>query len=81
MFSNFWMRVFRYAKNTHDQRGPMSVVMAVILSMLLLALTGCVASSPPPDARQETGKKVTTVKPAKHDERKDMNEESQNAIR
>jgi len=59
----------------------MSIVAAVVFSMLLLAVTGCVASSPPPDARQETGKKGTTVKPAKHDERKDMNEESQNAIR
>ena len=59
----------------------MSVVMAVILSMLLLALTGCVASSPPSTAKQETGKKDSTVKPAKHDEGKSMNEESQNAIR
>jgi len=59
----------------------MSVVTAVVLSMLLLSLTGCATSSDPPAAKQETGKKVTTVKPAKHDERKDMNEESQNAIR
>ena len=59
----------------------MSVVTAVILSMLLLTLTGCATSSSPSTAKQETGKKVTTVKPAKHDERKAMNEESQNAIR
>ena len=59
----------------------MSIVTAVVLSMLLLTVTGCAAPSSPPDARQETGKKDTTVKPAKHDEKKDMNEESQNAIR
>jgi len=59
----------------------MSIVTAVILSMLLLALTGCATSSDPSAAKQEKGKKYSTVKPAKHDERKDMNEESQNAIR
>ena len=59
----------------------MSIVTALALSMLLLALTGCVASSPPPAAKQETGKKDSTVKPAKHDEGKAMNEESQNAVR
>ena len=59
----------------------MSIVTALALSMFLLTVTGCATSSPPPDARQETGKKASTVKPAKHDERKDMNEESQNAIR
>ena len=59
----------------------MSIVTAVVLSTLLLAVTGCAASSPSPTAKQETDKKDTTVKPAKHDERKDMNEESQNAIR
>ena len=59
----------------------MSIVTAVVLSMFLLTVTGCATPSAPPDARQETGKKDTTVKPAKHDEKKDMNEESQNAIR
>ena len=59
----------------------MSIVTAVVLSMLFLTVTGCVTASPPPAAKQETGKKDTTVKPAKHDEKKDMNEESQNAIR
>jgi hypothetical protein len=59
----------------------MSIVTAVVLSMFLLTVTGCAAPSAPPDARQEMGKKDTTVKPAKHDEKKDMNEESQNAIR
>jgi hypothetical protein len=54
---------------------------AVVLSTVLLALTGCVASSPLPAAKQETGKKDSTVKPAKHDEGKAMNEESQNAVR
>ncbi|MBK5283269.1 MAG: hypothetical protein JJE16_14440 [Nitrospiraceae bacterium] len=59
----------------------MSIVAAVVLSMLLLAMTGCVASSPPPAAKQETGNKDSTQKPAKHDERKSMNEESQDAVR
>jgi hypothetical protein len=59
----------------------MSIVMAVFLSMLLVAVTGCAASSPPSAAKQETGKKGSPVKPAKHDEKKAMNEESLNAIR
>jgi len=59
----------------------MPIVTAGVLSMLLLALTCCVASSPPSAAKQETGKKDSTVKPAKHDEKKSMNEESQDAVR
>ena len=59
----------------------MSIVAAVVLSMFLLTVTGCVTSSPPPAAKQETGKKDSTVKPAKHDEGKSMNEESENAVR
>ena len=59
----------------------MSIVMAVFLSMLLVAVTGCAASSPSSAAKQETGKKGSPVKPAKHDEKKAMNEESENAIR
>ena len=59
----------------------MSIVMAVFLSMLLVAVTGCAASSPSSAEKQETGKKGSPVKPAKHDEKKAMNEESLNAIR
>jgi Flp pilus assembly protein TadD len=81
VFSNFGMRLFRYAKHRQDQGGPTSIVTAVVLSMLLLTVTGCVPSSHPPAAKQETGKKASTVKPAKHDERKSMNEESQDAVR
>jgi len=40
LLSNFGMRLFRYAKNTQDQGGPMSIGTAVVLSMLLLAVTG-----------------------------------------
>ena len=69
------------AKNTHDEGGPMSIMTAVVLSTVLLALTGCATSSPPPAAKQETGKKDSIEKPAKHDEGKSMNEESQNAVR
>jgi hypothetical protein len=59
----------------------MSIVTAVVLSTILLAVTGCTTSSAPSAAKQETGKKDSTVKPAKHDEGKAMNEESQNAVR
>jgi Flp pilus assembly protein TadD len=58
----------------------MSIVAAVVLSMLLLALTGCATSSNPPAAKQETGKKDSTKKAIKHDEGKAMNEESQDAV-
>jgi len=81
LFSNFGMRSFRYATNTHDQGGPMSIVTAAVLSMLLLALTGCATSSDPSAAKQETGKKDSTKKVIKHDEGKAMNEQSQDAIR
>ena len=59
----------------------MSIVTAVVLSMFLLTVTGCAASSAPSAAKQETGKKDSTKKPIKHDEGKAMNEESQKAIR
>jgi len=59
----------------------MSIVATVVFSMFLLTGTGCVTSSDPPAAKQETGKKDSTKKVIKHDEGKAMNEESQNAIR
>jgi Flp pilus assembly protein TadD len=59
----------------------MSIVTAVVFSILLLTVTGCVTASDPPAAKQETGKKDSTKKAIKHDEGKAMNEESQNAIR
>ena len=59
----------------------MSIVTAVVLSMFLLTVTGCATSSPPPAAKQETGKKDSTKKVIKHDEGEAMTEESQNAIR
>ena len=59
----------------------MSILTAVVLSMLLLTVTGCVTANDPSAAKQATGKKDTTVKPAKHDEGKAMNEESQEAVR
>jgi Flp pilus assembly protein TadD len=58
----------------------MSIVTAIFLSMVLLIVTGCASSSDPPAAKQGTGKKESTMKPAKHDEEKSMNEESQRAI-
>ncbi len=81
LFSNFGMRSFRNAKNVQDQGGPMPIMTAVALSMLLLAVTGCVASSPPSAAKQEASKKDSTKKVIKHDEGKAMNEESQNVVR
>ena len=59
----------------------MPIVTAVVFSMFLLTVTGCVIGSPPSAAKQEAGKKSSAVKPAKHDEKKTMNEESINAIR
>jgi hypothetical protein len=58
----------------------MPVVTAVVLSMFLLIVTGCGTSSNPSPAKRETGRKDSSVKPAKHDEERSMNEESQNAI-
>ena len=59
----------------------MPFVTAVVLSMLLLTLTGCATSSDPSAAKQETGKKDSTKKAIKHDEERSMNEESLDAIR
>jgi Flp pilus assembly protein TadD len=58
----------------------MSIMTAVVLSMLLLAVIGCATSSPPPDAKQETGKKDSTKKPIKRDQERSMNEESMEAV-
>jgi Flp pilus assembly protein TadD len=46
----------------------MPIMTAVALSMLLLAVTGCGASSPPSAAKQEVSKKDSTKKVIKHDE-------------
>jgi hypothetical protein len=43
-------------------------------------VTGCVTASDPSAAKQETGKKDSTKKAIKHDEKKTMNEESQDAV-
>ncbi|HSL03006.1 MAG TPA: hypothetical protein VK901_05655 [Nitrospiraceae bacterium] len=59
----------------------MSIVTAVVLSLLLLTVTGCAFSSDPSTAKQETGKKDFTKKAIKRDQGKAMNEESQNAVR
>lgn len=58
----------------------MSIVTAVVFSILLLTVTGCAFSSDPSTAKQEVRKKEPPVKPAKHDEQRSMNEESLNAI-
>jgi hypothetical protein len=59
----------------------MFIVTAVALSLLLLAVTGCAFSSDPSTAKQEMRKKGSPVKPAKHDEKRSMNEESMEAVR
>jgi hypothetical protein len=56
------------------------MVTAVFLSLFVLAVTGCAASSPPPAAKQETGAKRSPTKPARNDEGRSMNEESQRSI-
>ena len=59
----------------------MSIVTAVVLSLLMLTVTGCATSNPPPYAKQETGKKDSTKKPIKRDQERSMNEESMEAVR
>ena len=59
----------------------MSIVTTVLLSTLLLAVTGCATSNAPPYAKQETGKKDPTKKPIKRDQERSMNEESMEAVR
>ena len=59
----------------------MSIVSAVVLSMFLLTVTGCVTASDPSAAKQEKLKNKSTVKPVKHDEGRSMNEESREAVR
>jgi Flp pilus assembly protein TadD len=51
----------------------MPTVTAVVLSMLLLTVTGCATSSDPSAAKQETGRKDSTKKVIKHEEGKGMN--------
>ena len=58
----------------------MSIVKAVVLSVLLFIVTGCATSSDPSAQKQEVGKKDSTKKAIKRDEGKAMNEESQNAV-
>jgi hypothetical protein len=81
LFSNFWMGLFRYAKNPQDQGAPVSIVTAIVLSMFLLTVTGCATSSDPSVTRQETGQKDPVKKGIKYDQKKEMNIESQNAVR
>ena len=58
----------------------MSIVTAVVLSVLLFIVTGCATSSDLPAPKQEAGKNDSTKKAIKRDEGKAMNEESQNAV-
>ena len=59
----------------------MSIVTAGAFCILLLTVTGCATSNDPSTAKQETGKKDSIKKAIKHDEKKSMNEESQEAVR
>jgi hypothetical protein len=59
----------------------MPIVTVVVLSTLLLAVTGCATPSPPSAAKQEIDKKGSTKKAIKHDQMKPMNEESMEAVR
>ena len=58
----------------------MSIVTPVVLSTLLLAVTGCAFSSDPSTAKLEDRKKDSPVKPTKYDEKRSMNEESMHAV-
>ncbi len=58
----------------------MSMTTVFALFLFFFAVTGCAASGARPAAPSEPGKRTSTVKPAKHDEGRSMNEESQNAV-
>jgi len=58
----------------------MSIVAAIALSMFLLTMAGCMTAGDPSVTKQAAGKKDLPVKPAKHDEKRSMNEESMNAV-
>ena len=59
----------------------MSIVTAVVLSTVLLTVTGCGFSMDPSTAKLENRKKDSPEKPVKHDEKRSMNEESMEAVR
>ena len=59
----------------------MSIVTAVVLSTFLLTVTGCAFSMDPSTTKVENRKKDSPEKPAKHDEKRSMNEESMEAVR
>jgi hypothetical protein len=58
----------------------MSMTTVFALSLFFFAATGCAASGPRSAALSESGKPTSTVKPARHDEGRSMNEESRNAV-
>ena len=58
----------------------MSIVTTIVFSMFLLTATSCAFSSDPSTAKLENRNKDAPVKPAKHDEKRSMNEESMNAV-
>ena len=59
----------------------MSIVTAVVLSVLLFIVTGCATASDPSAPKQGAGKKDSTTKIIKRDEGKAMNDESRDAVR
>ena len=59
----------------------MSIVTAVVLSTLLLTVTGCASSSPPSDREAGDGQERPHKKPIKRDQERSMNEESMEAVR
>jgi predicted small lipoprotein YifL len=58
----------------------MFIVAAVVLSILLMTVTGC-ASKGPSVSTQEAGKKNPVKKTGTYDQNGAMNEESMNAVR
>ncbi|HSF66210.1 MAG TPA: hypothetical protein VLA67_02160 [Nitrospiraceae bacterium] len=59
----------------------MFIAMAVVLSMFLIAFTGCATSSNVSGAKQESSKKDSAKKSVKYDQKRAMDEESMNAVR
>ena len=58
----------------------MSMMTAFALSLFLFAVTGCAVSGPCPAAQSEAKPHTSTVKPARPDEGRSMNEEGHNAV-
>lgn len=58
----------------------MSIATAVVLSLLLLTVTGCATAGAPPATKQEAGHNASPKNAIAHDEEKAMNEQSRHNV-